>query len=457
MLENHNETQHKHEQCQYCKHTANDKETLQDHMIEDHEEIVLVYTMAQQVNQMSEGFVMFETFKQELSNVLKTLLDNQNSLKQELFLLRNNQVDITANVKKCQQQNQSKGQTKEAPKPDSPSQSFINEGKSKQTSSSQYRPPAQATSQASSTFNSPPNSAPPPNPSPQTQQHEQILYIGDSISANVDMSALEVATQAKFVAAKAYSAVNDTVSNIAKQAPKFPSLNFTEVVPAQLKKGKFKTVILQAGSVDITNLNTKDKPSQHMEYFRQETVVSAKNTFTAAVNALNVQPSLNKIIIMKQIPRYDPLHVDPLALKPALSMLFNNTLTNLWMESPHKDRIYIGSHNIECTGAIKESRYRHTKSGRFDGIHLLGSSGQKAYTLSVLNILNQANVTSTEHDYHLSCAQFKYQNRQNRTDNTRQTGGRPDDRKQNSSSQDNLKVPTFNRFTRLNDMRQENW
>ena len=201
------------------------------------------------------------------------------------------------------------------------------------------------------------------------------------------------------------------MSSIAKQAAKFPVANFADVVPAELKKGKFHTVILQSGSVDITNLNTKDNPKEYMEYFRQETVMSAKNLFSAATNALKVQPSLRKIVIMKQIPRFDPPHVDPLALKASLSLLFNTSLTSLWMESPDKEKIHVGNHNIDCTGAIKEARYRHTKSGKFDGIHLLGSSGQKAYTLSVLNILKAAKVTSFDHDYHQSCNQFKYQTR----------------------------------------------
>ena len=81
---------------------------------------------------------------------------------------------------------------------------------------------------------------------------------------------------------------------------------------------------------------------------------------------------------MKQIPRYDPLSVDPLGLKPVLSNLFNSTLTDLYMASTVKDKIFVGNHNIECTGAIKEARYRHTKSGKYDGIHLYGSSGTKA-------------------------------------------------------------------------------
>ena len=139
-----------------------------------------------------------------------------------------------------------------------------------------------------------------------------------------------------------------------------------------------------------------------------ETVNSAQNLFNAATNALKLQPTLSKVVIMKQIPRYDPSRVDPMGLKATLSMLFNSTITSLWMDSAD-ERIFIGSHNIECTGAIRESRYRHTKSGKFDGIHLYGSSGMKAFTLSVLNILKAANVTSSEHDFHQSCAQFKYQ------------------------------------------------
>ena len=101
---------------------------------------------------------------------------------------------------------------------------------------------------------------------------------------------------------------------------------------------------------------------------------------------------------MKQIPRYDPSHVDPMGLKPTLSLLFNNTLTTLWMDSAFKNKIFVGNHDIECTGAIKESRYRQTKTGKYDGIHLYGSSGRKAFTLSVLRILKAADLTASDND-----------------------------------------------------------
>ena len=140
--------------------------------------------------------------------------------------------------------------------------------------------------------------------------------------------------------------------------------------------------------------------------------MSARNVFSAGVSALTHQPSLKKVVIMKQIPRYDPQEVDPLGLKPALSQLFNSTLSELWMKSPCKDKIFIGTHNLECTGARQSSRYRSTKTNKFDGIHLYGSSGSKFYTLSMLNILHAAGLTTSDHDFHLSCAQFQYQARQ---------------------------------------------
>ena len=48
-------------------------------------------------------------------------------------------------------------------------------------------------------------------------------------------------------------------------------------------------------------------PEAHIDYFKQETVKSATNLFAAATNAIQEQPTLKKVIIMKQIPRYDPL------------------------------------------------------------------------------------------------------------------------------------------------------
>ena len=161
---------------------------------------------------------------------------------------------------------------------------------------------------------------------------------------------------------------------------------------------------------------------------------------------------------MKQIPRYDPANVDPLSIKAALSQLYNNTITDMWMNSKFKNKISIGCHNIDCTGAIKEARYRETKTGKYDGIHLFGSSGRKTYTLSVLNILKCSELTSSDYDYHQTCAQYRYQARQS---GHRQAGHRrTDDRRAQDSNTQKQKqgysVPTENRFDTLSGINMGN-
>ena len=80
---------------------------------------------------------------------------------------------------------------------------------------------------------------------------------GDSISGNVDISVLEEATETKLFTTKAYSSIHDTEKNAAKNSPRFLKSNFRDVITAKLNKDDYEMMVIQAGSVDITNLNTK--------------------------------------------------------------------------------------------------------------------------------------------------------------------------------------------------------
>ena len=53
--------------------------------------------------------------------------------------------------------------------------------------------------------------------------------------------------------------------------------------------------------MDITNLNTKDNPTEYLDYYRQEAVISANNLFQAAVNGLLSSPSLKNFAILPKI------------------------------------------------------------------------------------------------------------------------------------------------------------
>ena len=111
--------------------------------------------------------------------------------------------------------------------------------------------------------------------------------------------------------------------------------------------------------------------------------------FTEVSNALNKNPGLKKAIILKHIPRYDSKRNDPHSLKASLSKLYNDTLVQNWLESNLKDRILIGNHDLDCQGAVLNSRYRNLQKNLYDGVHMYGSSGKKAYAESILNILRK--------------------------------------------------------------------
>ena len=399
------------EKCRYCNFTVKDKQSLEDHMISVHEDIVILHSLARQLDKLSasseHSSESLNTFKEEMTSTLKALFDNQTILKQEMFLIRNSIQEVKANTPHPTSSSLQPSSTCPPTDPRAPSASTACSDPSASTI------PSAHTAASSSP-------APSACPAPPAKERinkkscikaKEILYIGDSISTNANFEALEEATESKFVRVKAYSAIHDTECNDAKRAAKFPETNFTDVIHNELQKKGYEHLVVQAGAVDISNLNTKDNPEKHIDYFKHKSIESATNIFNAASEALSIQPSLKSVVIMKQIPRYDPFTVDPLALKTVLSQLFNNTLTNLWTESAFRHKIFIGTHNIECSGSIREARYRHTISGRYDGIHLYGSSGMKAYTQSVLNILKRAKVTSPEYDYHQSCPQFVHQTR----------------------------------------------
>ena len=134
-----------------------------------------------------------------------------------------------------------------------------------------------------------------------------------------------------------------------------------------------------------------------------------------------------------------------------------------------KDKIAIGIHSLECSGGIKEARYRNNKNNRYDGIHLYGPSGRKAYTISVLDILKSADIldqsvgsVQSGAEFYSKLVQFQYQQKRKprismqQTDRSQPAWVNDRDVRQNtfSSKQDcynqRYAVPTSNLFDHLN-------
>ena len=110
--------------------------------------------------------------------------------------------------------------------------------------------------------------------------------------------------------------------------------------------------------------------------------------------ALQEYPCLNKVVIVKTSPRFDLESDDPLHLKPQLAQLIDSVYFSTWSESRFKDKIVLGNHNIEEWSKLSHDRvFGSSNLPNHDGIHLVGPSGSRVYTNSLISIFKHADLT----------------------------------------------------------------
>ena len=224
---------------------------------------------------------------------------------------------------------------------------------------------------------------------------------------------------------KAYSS---NKNNIAR----YPESNFSDVVRKELgnqNNDTFDFLVMSAPTVDITNLDTSQlNLNSNIEVFKKEVTTSCVNMFNTAHTSLQQNPTLKKVVIMEHPTRFDSAELDPIRLKPALAEFANSFMTELWTKSPLKDRMAIGYHSFDKSVA-HELLFQDMRTNRYDGVHFYGPLGRKAYTKSVLKIVQpnvvvglnnplsqksnrkpSDNIPNSEDD-HKQCPQAKYQQR----------------------------------------------
>ena len=177
---------------------------------------------------------------------------------------------------------------------------------------------------------------------------------------------------------------------------------------------------MSAPTVDITNMDTSNMAPNSEEIYKQKAVISSKNMFNTALRSLKQHPNLYKLVIFEQPPRFDTPRTDPTSLKSTLARVANATLSELWENSPLKDKICIGRHSLESSGAgaVHFERYENNFTGKYDGVHLYGLTGANDYTNSVKSILLLAlpeyiptttKCGPTQPNDQTKCQQTKYQ------------------------------------------------
>ena len=116
----------------------------------------------------------------------------------------------------------------------------------------------------------------------------------------------------------------------------------------------------------------------------------------------------------------------------------------------------IGNHSLECSGGVRLARYKDIQSGKYDAIHMVGPSGQKSYTESVLKVLSSAQlvqVTPPKYYDEYPRYQKKQQTNRNRVNaQNRKSSSNLSNGQSSRHHQDNqYTVPTYNRYAQLSD------
>ena len=81
FLQEHRIAIHKDESCRYCDYRAKNKEDLEEHLVYQHEEYIILHSIAKEVDKINEQFSTVETFGKQLSTYETFMTDILSVLK----------------------------------------------------------------------------------------------------------------------------------------------------------------------------------------------------------------------------------------------------------------------------------------------------------------------------------------------------------------------------------------
>ena len=207
-------------------------------------------------------------------------------------------------------------------------------------------------------------------------------------------------------------------------------MNFTDTVPKVVEKEKPDMIVLQTGSIEISNINVKRAlmdENKDIEDYRKEWCSKVENDsanlFKVAEDAIKKNPNM-KVIIVKRLPRHDSPSVDPLGIKRKLSNFANNAYDQCWFKRGAPKNIHIVNFDLGCENSpyLKDIIFGNPGGKHYDGVHLRGFSAARHFTYRAVQAIKPVvicrtaqNLRDNRSDSHNNCPQAQYQ-RQLRSD-----------------------------------------
>ena len=187
---------------------------------------------------------------------------------------------------------------------------------------------------------------------------------------------------------------------------RYKKRNFKAIVPDIVENEDIDTLVLQTGSIEITNIDAnkaamdpnKDPVDYQREWFAKVENDST-NLFNIAEEAIARNTNLN-VIIVKRLPRYDRSSKDIMAIKSKLSIFANQVYDQLWLKNGSPARIHLVELPLGCDNSsyLKQIIYGSHNDHKYDGIHLAGQAAVRHFSYravqTLLPIINPASQSS---------------------------------------------------------------
>ena len=211
---------------------------------------------------------------------------------------------------------------------------------------------------------------------------KRVTWVGTSISNVLDKKKFEKDCDAELNMVKAYC-VDREEEAVYKEA------NFKAVVPKIVSETETDILILQTGSIEITDLNiesalkdtTKNLQKYKQEWFKK--IEEASTTLIdVAESAITQDNTIEKVVIVKRLARFDKASNEIRKIRSDLSEYGNSVYDQILLKRGRPEKIQIVDFDLKCSesGYLKGLIFGKPGEQRFDGVHLRGKGAKRHFT-----------------------------------------------------------------------------
>ena len=254
------------------------------------------------------------------------------------------------------------------------------------------------------------------------KKKQKVAWVGTSLSKQLDKGKFEKDLNVVLTLDRAYCIKEETDAL-------FKHKNFKAVVPKVIENDDIETLVLQTGSIEITNIdvnNAVNNPTKHIEDAKKgwfdKVEKDSTNLFEVAEEALKNTQMLKRVIIVKRLPRYDTNKDDILGIKSQLSEFANTCYDQLWVKRGRPNNIHIVQlEGFNSNNYLRKIVYGETKNRNYDGVHLGGQHTARHFTYRAVQAVksliskpfNQSQDNNVKSN-HRNSPQTQYQSEQRR-------------------------------------------